>query len=247
MLTLRRRDSRPENRTSARSVGRLTNSPISFEQPYMCTSPINLFEYFTSAVPHTGTPLTWGPNQSAYLVGSLAAVVVAWLGTRYHEHPFRRWLKIFATAGIVCLMLKAMGHFQAVRSPVFVGIADKQAYCEAVEMVLSACLGAILLWADTLSGLVANLVMGILEPTEVAYKAHDFRPVEGLMRKGKSRAALALLKRMRAKTQESLLIKARIHQNLGEFSRARSIYKSLLLTPGNVSRLTISTLLVRLN
>lgn len=154
----------------------------------MCTSPINLFEYFTSAVPHTGTPLTWGPNQSAYLVGSLAAVVVAWLATRDHEHPFRRWVKIFATAGIVCLVLKAMDHFQAERSPVFIGIADKQAYCEAIEIVLCACIEASILWAGTLSGLGANLVMGVLESAEPAHKAYDFRPVEGLMRKGKNRA-----------------------------------------------------------
>ena len=52
---------------------------------------------------------------------------------------------------------------------------------------------------------------------------------------------------MRAKTQESLLIKARIHENLGEVSKARSIYKRLLRSSGSVSHLTASTLLVRLN
>jgi hypothetical protein len=30
---------------------------------------------------------------------------------------FKRWLKILATLGIMSLVLKAMGHFQAARSP----------------------------------------------------------------------------------------------------------------------------------
>jgi hypothetical protein len=213
----------------------------------MCNSLINLSEQFPTAVLATSTPLTRVPNQTAYLAGSLAALVVAWLATRDYEHQFRRWLKIFTTAGIVCLVLKAMGHFQAVRSPDFIGIADKQAYGEAVEMILCACLGAIILWKDTLSGFGASFFTGILDPAEPAHEAHDFRPVEVLMREGKNREALAKLNRMGAKPQEALLIKARIHENLGEISRARAIYKKLLRRPDSTYHLTTSTLLARLS
>jgi hypothetical protein len=213
----------------------------------MCTSLINFSDQFATAVLAASTPLTWVPDQPAYLAGSLAAVVVGWLATRNHENQFKRWFKLLATAGLVCVLLKAMGHFQAVRSPVFVGIADQQAYGEAVEIVLCACLGAIILWAGTLSGIGANLVTGILYPDDPAHEVPDFRAVEGLMREGKNRAALAQLKRMRAKTQEASLIQARIHENLGEISKARSIYKRVLRSPGSVSQLTASTLLARLS
>ena len=213
----------------------------------MCNASINLSEQFATAVRATGIPMTWVPNQSAYLIASLVTVLAAWRATRDHEHQCRRWLKIFATAGIVCLVLKAMGHFQAVRSPEFIGIADRQAYGEVVVMILCACLGVIFLWAGTISGIGANLVAGIFDSTEPAHQTPDFRPVEGLMREGKSRAALAQLKRMQAKTQEALLIKARIYENLGEVSKARSIYKRLLRTPGSASHLTTSTLLARLS
>jgi hypothetical protein len=205
-----------------------------------------LSELFPTTAPGAGTPLTWMPHQTAYLIASAVTVLAAWLATRDHENPFRRWVKILGSAGVVCLVLRAMGHFQAVRSPVFVGIADKQAYGEAVEMVLCACLGAIVLWAGTISGIAANLVTGILDPTEEVRSAPDLRPVEALMRQDRNREALAQLKRLGAKGQASLLLKARIHESLGQLSEARAIYKRILRNPGEVSQLAASTLLARL-
>jgi hypothetical protein len=213
----------------------------------MCPSSINPAEQIATSVLASGTPLTWVPDQSAYLAISVAAVVFSWLATRDIDNQFKRWLKISATVGIVYLMLKAMGHFQAVQSPVFIGFPDPQAYVEAVELLLCACLGTIILWTDKLSGFEANLVMWILYPNEPAHVTHDFRPVERLMREGKSRAALAQLKRMRVKTQKALLIQARIYENLDEVSAARAIYRRLLRSPASASHPTISTLLARLS
>ncbi len=213
----------------------------------MCPSSITPSEQIATSVLASGTPLTWVPDQSAYLAISVAAVVFSWLATRDIDNQFKRWLKISATVGIVCLQLKAMGHFQAMQSPVFIGVPDPQAYMEAVELLLCACLGTIILWAGTFSEFGTTLVMGILYPNEPAHVTHDFRPVERLMREGKSRAALAQLKRMRVKTQEALLIQARIHENLDEVCAARAIYKRLLRSPASASHLTISTLLARLS
>ncbi|MEI6394112.1 MAG: hypothetical protein WCT12_23785 [Verrucomicrobiota bacterium] len=208
---------------------------------------INLSEQIATCVIPFGIPLTWVPTQIHYLAISVAALVISWLATRDLDNQFKRWLMIFATVGLSYLVLKAMGHFQAVKSPEFIGIVDMQAYGEAVEMLLCACLGTIIVWTDTLSGFAANSVTGILYPNETAHVTHDFRPVERLMREGKSRAAMSQLKRMRVKTPEALLIRARIHENLDEVSAARAIYKRLLRSPASASHLTISTLLARLS
>jgi hypothetical protein len=205
-----------------------------------------LSKLFSTTAPGAGIPLTWMPDQTAYLIASAVTVLVAWRATRDHENPFRRWIKILASVGVVCLILKAMGHFQAARSPGFVGIADKQAYGEAVLMILCACLGAIVLWTGTISGIAAKLVTGILDSTEEVRSAPDLRSVEALMRQDRNVEALAQLKRMGAKSQGSMLLKARIHENLGQPSKARAIYKRILRNPGEVSQMAASTLLARL-
>ncbi len=144
------------------------------------------------------------------------------------------------------VVLKAMGHFQALRSADFVGIVDKQAYGEAVEMILGACLGLIILWAGTISGFGADLVLSVLQSNELAPQAHNFRPIGQLMSEGKNREALYRLRRLGAKSEESRLLQARIHENLGEADEARRIYKKLLRRPGSVSHLAVETLLARL-
>jgi hypothetical protein len=214
-LALKSDEMKARVRKLTEQLGGLDESPSSAARPAgleaLTRTPQDLLR--------PGALATYMPREKDFAGILLATALLGLLITQPVEMRDRRWLKIGASVVLVYLGLQAL----RIRGDPNGGDEGTQVFAFFGFVVPAALLAA--LWASSCTSVLSKLALNLIDPSG-ADETQDsrLRPAYDAARQGHYRPALKLLKPkllLDPRNYEALLLKARLHRQLGRKWRAK--------------------------